>query len=145
MNNEAVRKLKIETYPNRLVLHKPDDVDDLSGLSFDTEITKDAYDMILIFVFSLDDFIEKRKQVIEKNLLDKDGVLYLAYPKKGNKRYTHYIGRDDFFIPEVMDEEGFAPNSSLKFVKMVSFNDTFTVLGLKHKKKTPTKSTEYDI
>ena len=77
---------------------------------------------------------------IEKDLINPNGYLYFAYPKKGNKQYTEYIGRDDFFTSVNMDKDGFVNGSKLKFNKMVAFNDTFTCIGLKFETKTKQKT-----
>jgi uncharacterized protein YdeI (YjbR/CyaY-like superfamily) len=41
-----------------------------------------------------------------------------------------------------MDEDGYFKESLLKFSRMVAFNDTFTVCGLRHLKKASKKSTK---
>lgn len=69
-------------------------------------------------------------------------MLYFAYPKKGNKRYAEYIGRDDFFSVIEMDDEGYVYDSAIKFNKMVAFGEIFTVIGLKHQEKRKSRSTQ---
>jgi hypothetical protein len=101
-------------------------------MPFDSRIEKPAYDLIFAFIFSLEEFSDLLRQIIADSLLRPDGYLYIAYPKKGNKRYDCYIGRDDFFEPACIDAEGFALNSRIKFNKMVAFDETFTCIGLKH-------------
>jgi len=88
--------------------------------------------LIFAFIFSLDEFLNLLIKVIEKDLLNPGGVFYVAYPKKGNKRYKEYIGRDDFFGVVYMDDDGYVFESPIKFNKMVAFNEVFTVVGLKH-------------
>jgi hypothetical protein len=140
--SEVIQKLKLESYRDRLVLHKPNKVQDFNAISFDVEITKPKYDIVFTFIFSLDEFTQTLKTIIDKDLLNPDGFLYFAYPKKGNKEYKQHIGRDDFFCTVSMDSDGYVNDSVLKFAKMLSFNDTFTVIGLKHQAKRKLKSSQ---
>ncbi len=70
--------------------------------------------------------------MIDKDLLSLGGILYFVYPKKGNKQYEQYIGRDDFFTIVDMNNQGYVGESNIRFNKMAAFNDVFTVIGLKH-------------
>jgi len=135
MSNETIKKLSIEKFDKKLILNKPVDINEFDGIVFDMAIKKEKYDLIFAFIFSLDEFINLVKTVIEKDLLNSDGILYFAYPKKGNKQYKEYIGRDDFFGVADMDSDGYVFNSPVKFNKMVAFNEVFTVIGLKHEAK----------
>ncbi len=144
MNNEIIKKFGIEKFDKKLILNKPADISDFDGISFDTAPGKDKRDLIFAFIFSLNEFTDLLKTVIDNDLLNPNGVLYFAYPKKGNKQYAEYIGRDDFFGPADMNDEGYAGESSIKFNKMAAFNDVFTVIGLKHetKKKKPAQPSQ---
>ncbi|MDR2534084.1 MAG: YdeI/OmpD-associated family protein [Tannerellaceae bacterium] len=127
-----VAKLKLNGYADKLFLNVPPHVQAFEGMDFDLSPQKSSYDLIFAFIFSINEFISLLRQVIAGNLLNKDGYLYVAYPKKGNKTYDCHIGRDDFFGPAGMDADGFVMNSRIKFNKMVAFNETFTCIGLKH-------------
>ena len=144
MNNETIKKFAIEKFDKKLILNKPADITDFNGIIFDTTIINKKYDLIFAFIFSLDGFINRLKTVIEKELLNPNGVLYFAYPKKGNKQYKEYIGRDDFFNVVYMDTDGYVFDSPLKFNKMAAFSEVFTVVGLKHeeKRKKPTQPSQ---
>jgi hypothetical protein len=135
MNPEIIKKFAIEKLDKKLILNKPEDIMDFDGISFSTTIGNKKYDLIWAFIFSLDEFTNLVKTVIEKNLLNPNGMLYFAYPKKGNKQYKEYIGRDDFFPSIDMDNDGYVFNSPIKFNKMAAFNEVFTVIGLKHEEK----------
>ena len=135
MNSETLKKFSIEKFDKKLILHKPEDVTDFDGIDYASSIGHEKYDMIFAFVFSLDEFTNMVQTVVEKELLHPNGVLYTAYPKKGNRQYKEYIGRDDFFSAVVMDKDGYVYNSSVKFNKMAAFSDVFTVIGLKHEEK----------
>lgn len=126
-----IGKLKLHGYADKLFLNIPSHLKAFEDMTFDISPQKDSYDLIFAFIFSLDEFAALLQQIIRANLLNKEGYLYIAYPKKGNKTYDSYIGRDDFFGPSGMDNDGFVMNSRIKFNKMVAFDETFTCIGLK--------------
>lgn len=147
MNAEKtiVDKLSLQKYENRLFLQVPEGVGEFEGLDYDTSIEKDKYDLLFLFMFSMDDFNKYVQIVNEQQLLSDNGYMYVAYPKKGNKVYPEYIERDIFYAALHLDEEKYLPNSTLKFSRMVSLNEVFTVVGFKSapkktKKKTSAKS-----
>ena len=85
MSSAVVKKLDIEKFDKKLVINIPKDVSDFKGLSFNNIFDGDKYDMIFAFIFSLDEFNHLLETVIEKKLLNKNGVMYFAYPKRNNK------------------------------------------------------------
>ncbi|MDR2497620.1 MAG: YdeI/OmpD-associated family protein [Tannerellaceae bacterium] len=125
-------KLRLHAYPDKLLLNLPAHVTAFEGITFDSRIAKPDYDLILAFIFSLDEFSALLRQTISDKLLRPDGYLYIAYPKKGNKIYDSHIGRDDFFRQGYVDAEGFVFGSSIRFNRMLAFDDTFTCIGLKN-------------
>ena len=143
--SEAVRKLKIENYKDKLIMNKPDNVSDFEAMSFDESIMKAKYDIVIAFVFSLDEFLLRLTTILNKDLLNPNGYAYFVYPKKGNREYADYIGRDDFFGVVSMDNDGYVNDSQVKFAKMVAFNDTFTAVWLKHHAKRKQKSISNEI
>lgn len=143
MNSQktVVEKLNLTKYQNKLILQKPDEIDDFNDLKYDSSITRDKYDLIFVFIFKLEEFTKYIKLVIEKQLLEDNGYLYFAYPKKNNKKYEAYIDRDSIF-PEIKpDDDGYVLGSTIKFARMVSLNDVFTVIGFKSAPKKAKKST----
>ena len=135
-----IEKLNLQKYKNKLILHKPEQVDEFQELEYDSSIIRDKYDLIMSFIFSLEEFINELQNVIEKQLLEDNGYLYFAYPKKNNKVYKEYIDRDSFISALPSDEDGYVLNSNIKFARMVSLNDVFTVVGLKSTPKKAQKS-----
>ena len=135
MNNELIKKFSIEKFDKKLILDKPEDIHAFDGIAYDTDISKDKYDLIFAFIFSLDTFTNLVKTVITQNLLNANGILYFAYPKKGNRQYQSYIGRDDFFHAVTFDNDGFILDSPIKFNTMAAFDNVFTIIGLKHETK----------
>ncbi|WP_163652248.1 YdeI/OmpD-associated family protein [Listeria sp. PSOL-1] len=137
-----IEKLDLTKYPKKAILNLPKHVTELDSLtSTDFELKQKQYELIFAFVFNLSEMKQIILQVINEERLAKAGYLFLAYPKKGNKEYSEYIHRDEILSGLEADEAGYIPNSHLKFSRMVSFNETFTVIGLKianakNKKKT---------
>lgn len=136
----VLEKLNIHKYPRKLILHKPEDVDDFNGLDYDEVINNENYDLIFSFIFSLEEFSQQLKSVIENQLLAKNGYLFFAYPKKNNPKYNQYIDRDRFFDVLPVDEDGYALGSDLKFSRMISMDNVFTVIGLKSSPKKAAKA-----
>jgi hypothetical protein len=134
-----IEKLHLTKYQHMAVLHEPEDYDIFQA--FPKSLTKD-HDAIFIFVLTIDEMIAQTTYMLENNdVLSERGYLFFAYPKKGNKRYETYIHRDEIFPALHVDEDGYVANSELKFSRMVSMDDIFTVVGLKREKKKSKKST----
>lgn len=132
-----IDKLKLNKYNNLAVLNQPSDY----ALFNECKTTLSGeHDAIFIFVETIDEMTEfTRKVIAEEQLLEK-GYLFFAYPKKGNKRYNTYVHRDDIFPAMKVGEDGYVENSDVKFSRMVSMDDVFTVVGLKREKKKEKKS-----
>lgn len=141
-DKEVISKLKLDTYKTKLLINKPDDIKILNTLNFDLTEKHDKYDLIFIFVFSLDELVEKVNLFVKKDILNSNGYIFFAYPKKGNKVYKKYVGRDDVLPRFNMDEAGFINDSMIKFAKMAAFDDVFTVIGLKCELKKKSKSSQ---
>ena len=135
--SSIIDKLKLTTYQDLVVLHQPVDVNEFSGMK--NELSED-HDAIFIFVETLDDMVKHTDRIIHHGQLRQGGYLFFAYPKKGNKKFETYVHRDEIFPALKVDDEGYVDNSDLKFSRMVSMDDVFTVVGLKNEKKKARKS-----
>ena len=135
-----MEKLNLGKHPAKLVINKPDDITDFDDVEYDSTIKKEKYSLIFAFIFQLNDFSKYINLVNEKQLLDDNGYLYFAYPKKGNKKYEAHIDRDSVFEQVPMDEERYVKDSIIKFSKLVSLNDVFTVMGFKSEPKKKAKT-----
>ncbi|WP_153729679.1 hypothetical protein [Salinibacillus xinjiangensis] len=77
-----------------------------------------------------------------------NGYLYFAYPKRNNPQYDEYIERDEIYSEKHYNEDGFVHGSQLKFSRMVSLNNVFTIVRMKSqalkktKKATSNKSSQ---
>ncbi len=61
--------------------------------------------------------------------------------KKGNKMYPTFVHRDEIFPTlQVNEADGYIKGSTLKFNRMVSLDETFTVVGMKNVLKKPAKN-----
>ncbi|MEN2767049.1 YdeI/OmpD-associated family protein [Ornithinibacillus xuwenensis] len=133
-----IDKLNLHKYENMVVLNQPSDYDTFTR--YPTTLTKN-HDAIFIFVETLEEMIKQTTNIIDNvQLLDEKGYIFLAYPKKGNKRYNTFIHRDDMFPALKVGEDGYIGNSDIKFSRMVSMDEVFTVVGLKREKKKSKKS-----
>ncbi|MEQ2528095.1 YdeI/OmpD-associated family protein [Bacillaceae bacterium CLA-AA-H227] len=132
-----IDKLKLTKYKNLAVLNRPSDYDVFAG--YETTLAG-KHDAIFIFVETLEDMIKHTQKIIKEQPLLEKGYLFFAYPKKGNKRYESFVHRDDIFPAMKVGEDGYVANSDLKFSRMVSMDDVFTVVGLKQEKRKAQKS-----
>ncbi|WP_019243354.1 MULTISPECIES: YdeI/OmpD-associated family protein [Bacillus] len=137
----VIEKLNLTKYPTKAILNVPDDIGDFAELSYDSQLKKNQYDLIFIFIFSLEEFLNYLQEIIEKQLVSDKGYLFFAYPKKNNKKYDQYIDRDVFFEEIPVDDEGYVKDSQIKFARMVSLNNVFTIVGLKSEPKKVKKKT----
>jgi hypothetical protein len=132
-----IDKLNLIKYKNVAVLNQPSDYALFN--EYKSVVTRD-HDAIFIFAETIDEMVNQTQLVISEEKLLENGYLFFAYPKKGNKRYYTFIHRDDIFPAMKVSEDGYVLNSDVKFSRMVSMDDTFTVVGLKREKKSGKKS-----
>lgn len=99
----------------------------------EAEAADGPVDLIVATAFTLGEFADLVRRVWDRRELNENGVLYVLYPKKGNKVYEQWIGRDDIFPAlGVSDETGFVEDTRMKFNKMFAFDDVFTCIGIKY-------------
>ncbi|WP_459503447.1 YdeI/OmpD-associated family protein [Bacillus sp. C1] len=127
-----IDKLNLSKYSNMAVMNQPNDYDIFTEQ--ETTLSKD-HDAIFIFVETIDEMVKHTGLILDKQLLLEKGYLFFAYPKKGNTRYETFIHRDEIFPAMKVGEDGYVENSDIKFSRMVSMDDIFTVVGLKREKK----------
>ena len=129
-----VEKLKLARFEKKAIINCPTDCLDYFTVlgHVDTAITEPVYDLIFHFVYTLEELTAAVLQYVQKNAISKSGYIYLAYPKKNNKKYPTSIGRDDILPAFGAEETGFVFDSTIKFSRMVSLDANFTVIGLKY-------------
>ncbi|EEM28641.1 hypothetical protein bthur0002_24860 [Bacillus thuringiensis Bt407] len=129
----VIDKLKLNKYTNMVVINEPSDYDIFTGK--ETAFSKE-HDAIFIFVETLDEMVKQTNFIISnEELLIEKGYVFFAYPKKGNARYSTFIHRDEMFPALNVGEDGYVGESDIKFARMVSMDEVFTVVGLKREKK----------
>lgn len=129
----VIDKLKLNKYTNMVVINEPSDYDIFTGK--ETSFSKE-HDAIFIFVETLDEMVKQTNFIISnEELLIEKGYVFFAYPKKGNARYSTFIHRDEMFPALNVGDDGYVGESEIKFARMVSMDDVFTVVGLKREKK----------
>lgn len=114
---------------------------------FSEQLGKEPVELIFLFATSLEAFKQEIHTIVNGNYLAVNGLLYVAYPKKGNSVYPAFVHRDKLF-PElgVSEETGYIKNTSFKFNRMVSLDEIFTVVGIKNspKRAAKIKSIDYE-
>lgn len=135
MAKTIVEKLNLQKYDQVAVLDKPEGSTYLAELTDYDSSLNGAYDLIFAFVLDMASLQELVNCVIEHQHLHKNGYLFVAYPKKGNKVYPTFIHRDDLLEGLGTDENGYIGASHIKFSRMVGLDDVFTVVGLKEDAK----------
>lgn len=93
------------------------------------------YERMISFVFSIDEMVQYLQRCIQDSNLVEQGYLFFVYPKKGNKKYEQFIHRDEIFPAIQVDEEKYIGDSDYKFVSLMSLDETFSVLSIKHDRK----------
>jgi hypothetical protein len=126
-----IEKLNLQKFSSRAILNIPDGIEDFKELSFDTSIKEEQYDLLFVFIFNLEEFHKFLQEAVNKKMIKDNGYLYFAYPKKNNPVYDEYIERDSIYTEEHYNQDGFVHGSNLKFSRMVSLNEVFTVVGMK--------------
>lgn len=142
MNEELMQKLGVDKFERKAILNLPKEIHYFDGIVYDTELKQGTYDLIIVFVLTIEELKSQLLELVKTERLNPLGVIYIIYPKKGNKRYKTYIHRDEIFPNVEMDEDGYVYGSTIKFNKMVAFDESFTAVGLKNISKSPKKSTQ---
>ncbi|PZG44081.1 YdeI/OmpD-associated family protein [Listeria ivanovii] len=135
-----VEKLQLAKYQEAVILDTPSDSDYFRNLSsYEKKMTTKKYNLIFKFVQNLNELVGFVHQIISEDKLLIDGYVFIAYPKKGNKKLDTYVHRDEIMPALKTDEEGYINQSNLKFTRMVALDETYTVVGMKEASKLKTK------
>lgn len=130
MIHEGVRKLKLEKYPSILLQGKAADIEALAPWA--KPKAEKPYDAVIEVVLDLEQMRQALRKTFEQGLLQEKGLLFMLYPKKGNKQYDTYIHRDSIFDVIRIDDDGYFEDTTLKFNSMTAFDEVFTALGIKN-------------
>lgn len=132
-----IAKLNLTKYKKMAVINQPSDYEVFAD--FKTTLSGE-HDAIFIFVETVDDMVQHAQCIMNENQLLEKGYLFFAYPKKGNNRYATFVHRDEIFPTMKVGDDGYVQDSDLKFSRMVSMDDVFTVVGLKREQRKSKKS-----
>lgn len=131
MEKALFQKLKLDKFEKIAWLQKAKEVSIFDDLEIPLAKDGETYDLLLAYVYSLEDMKTTLLKVIQALWLRDKGFIYLMYPKMKNPLGYPPIGRDDIFPYLEVDDAGFALKSNLKFQKMNKIDDTYTLVGLK--------------
>lgn len=132
---EILKKLRFVGQERVLVMNVPGELSELPRALLDAEasvetIPSGAYRWSIVFVKNLDEARELRG--IADRLIENDGILWLAYPKKSSKRYVTDITRDTVW--QVFQE------SPLRPVAQVAIDDDWSALRMRKAEYVSTSS-----
>ncbi|QIL45656.1 YdeI/OmpD-associated family protein [Vagococcus coleopterorum] len=132
MMETVLGKLKIKETHDLVMVGTPENYgnspyNEVANLA---ELKKSAR-YLFIFVKDKNEF----KEVVlncDRHQLKESGYLFVVYPKLANKLGLEGVHRDEIFPMLSVDEDtGLVAGKDLKFNRMVSFDDNYTVVGLK--------------
>ncbi len=137
--SEIVKKLRLDQFQDVVLVDCPaDKIIEFTGLKRSEIQSKNK--LIFSFVTSKQTFVAFIQNAIRQDLLEDEGILYIAYPKKGNPLYPDYVHRDEIFGLLNVNDDGFIGSSTYKFNRMVGFDEVFTILGIKKTKRSSSSS-----
>ncbi|WP_062048876.1 YdeI/OmpD-associated family protein [Bacillus sp. JCM 19034] len=131
-----ITKLKLDRFDEMVILNEPNHYHLLANQP--TQLTTE-HEAVFAYVFTIEEMAEVTEQVMRDQHIKEGGSLFFAYPKKGNKCYDQHIHRDSIFPALKVDDDGYINETDLKFSRMVSMDDVFTVIEIRRKKKMKTK------
>lgn len=124
------KKLRLQLEDEIYIINRPSD-DYFEGFCCIGEKPEQPVQTIVLFVEDLDMLVRETMSIVENDLLEMNGRLFIVYPKKGNKKYNSFVHRDAIFPALQVQENGYILNSIYKFNQMVKLDDDFTIVGLK--------------
>lgn len=136
MEIRLINKLKLDKFDNKSIIkNSKEKANSFDGYEFIK--TKDSkLNLAIAFVYTLEEMKDVVNSTYKNDLLEENGLLYLAYPKTKNKLKYPYIHLDDIFpYLEVNEDDGYIKNTSYKFNRMVSLDENYTIISAKYEIK----------
>lgn len=131
--NKVLEKLKVKK-EDIVILNMPDFVKEFEDIKYRNRCSSKE-DIVFVFVKDREELKNKVLELINKDILNIDGNLFVAYPKKGNTKIETFIHRDEIFEIFEVNTSGYVKDSFYKFNKMISLNEIYTIIGLKRTEK----------
>lgn len=128
--NDWISKLKLDRCERVAVLDVPKALEgDLKQIKL-IPLDRD-HDAVVVFTTSNAGFFSTLERLSFEDRCVEGGVLWIAYPKKGNPTYPEYVHRDEIFPKVRMDDDGYIYDSPYRFNRMLGFDECFTLLEIK--------------
>lgn len=128
-----VEKLKLTSFQQPVVLNRPNKNYLPELATAQKTLPQEPVDLIFAFVRTLQELQYLVSTIIDAGCLVENGLLYIAYPKKGNPMYPTFIHRNELFPAlQVNKEDGYIAGTNYKFNRMAALDEVFTVVGIKH-------------
>lgn len=103
-----LKKLLYKAYSANLILGEPEEFkhisQEISGKT-DNEIVNDKYEFIIIFAKKQEELIAQFSKL--KDNIEKDAVLWIAYPKGTSKKYKKETDIKRDMLQQLLKEEGY--------------------------------------
>lgn len=133
MIDDLTKKLKLASFKKIALIRASKD--EYPTMNFCEEFCDDTkkLDLAIAYSYSLPEMKEILYNCWNKNVIQTGGCIYILYPKLKNKLHHTPIHRDDIFpYLKVNDQTGYLPDTHLKFQRMLSLDDSYTLLSLKN-------------
>lgn len=140
MDHQLRKKLKLDSFEKiGLVRSAKEEATAFLGYDF-PDYKSTQLDLAVAYVYNLEEMRDVIFYLIENQILEEMGIVYLVYPKNKNKLGHPPIHRDAIFPHLNVDEEtGYIKDTSYKFNRMVALDDNYTVVAVKFQPKSKTK------
>lgn len=128
------KKLYLANRPNRLLVNTSEFSQEslLEISNLDLKNSRDKYDAVFVHVYSVGEMKAQAFYWDVSQELSQEAYLYYLYPKLTNKQGLAGIHRDSIFPSLEVDETtGQVKGTKFYFSRMISLNDTFTIVGMK--------------
>lgn len=149
MAQTIVDKLNLNKYAHKTILNQPAKTDyfaTLDAANLSDELKERVEDVVILFVYSKSEMIEQITDLTQRLSFNKNGYLFVAYPKIGSPHYPDTVHRDEIFPSLGIDPDGdgYLAQTDFKFSRMVKLDDDFTIVGLKYlpSRKTSSKPSQ---
>lgn len=90
VEKSIVEKLNLMRYTNKAIVNRPNNEYLPELKEAQSQFPIEPVDLLFIFVETMAEFKAAVMSVIQQQLLNKNGVLFVAYPKKGEQSISNF-------------------------------------------------------